>query len=167
MKTTFNWGDNTIDSRDIISRHEELQDEFDSLLEALREAQDNFETIDHSDDNSLAEFQNSENSISEAQEELDQFNQSFDRDELDTLKQVIAEGEDSPDWSHGEILIHETYFSDYIKDIINDCYEMPKEFESGSWPWNHITLDYEGAAEEAKSDYYTIEVDGHSYYLRA
>jgi hypothetical protein len=167
MKTTFNWGDDTIDSRDIISRYEELQDELDTLISVLEEAQNNFDTIDQSDDTSLVVFQDAENSIMEAQEALDQFNQSFDKDELDTLAQVISEGEDSPDWSHGDILIRESYFTDYIKDMINDCYAMPKEFDSHVWPYNHVKMDWEAAAEEAKSDYNTIEVDGHTYYIRA
>jgi hypothetical protein len=166
MKTTFNWGDNTIDSRSIIERHEELQDEFNALVESFEEAKLELENIKGSE-SSLVEFQDAENEVGEAQEALDQFNQSFDKDELDTLTQVISEGEDSPDWNHGETLIHEIHFSDYIKDIIDDCYEMPKEFESGKWPWNHMEMDWDGAAEEAKSDYYTIEVDGHSYYIRS
>ena len=167
MKTTFNWGDTTIDSRDIISRHEELQDELNSLVESLEEAESEFRFISNSDESSLVEYQDAENNVALAQNALDEFNQSFDKDELDTLTQVIAEGEDSSDWSHGETLIHETYFSDYIKDIINDCYEMPKEFESGSWPWNHITLDYEAAAEELKADYNEISIDGNVYYIRS
>jgi hypothetical protein len=166
MKTTFNWGDNTIDSRSIIERHEELQDEFNALVESFEEAKLELENIKGSE-SSLAEFQDAENEVGEAQEALDQFNQSYDKDELDTLTQVIAEGEDSPDWNHGETLIHETHFSDYIKDIIDDCYEMPKEFESGKWPWNHMEMDWDGAAEEALSDYFEINVDGSTYYIRS
>jgi hypothetical protein len=43
---------------------------------------------------------------------------------------------------------------------------MPKEFNEGKWPWNHMSMDWEGAADEAKVDYLTIEADGHTYYIR-
>jgi hypothetical protein len=166
MKTTFNWGDNEIDSRSIIERHEELQEEFNALVESFEEAKLELETIGGSE-SSLAEFQDAENKVGEAQEALDQFNQSFDKDELDTLTQVIAEGEDSPDWNHGETLINVNHFTRYIKDLIDDCYEMPEEFKSDKWPYNHMHMDWEAAAEEAAADYFEINVDGSTYYIRS
>ena len=177
MKTTFNWGDDVIDSRSIIERHEELQDEFNSLVEALNEAQSDFKSFtveDNSSDDDLEEDVNLieeklhelHEAIEEAQEALNQFNQSFDKDELDTLTEVISQGEDSPDWSYGETLIRDEYFQTYIEDLINDCYELPKEMNSGYWPYRHLEFDYVSAADEAKMDYMEIEVDAHTYFLR-
>jgi hypothetical protein len=83
------------------------------------------------------------------------------------LREVVREGENSPDWNHGETLIHESFFETYIEDLINDCYELPKEMNSGQWPYRHLTLDISSAAEEAKQDYYEIEVEGNVYFIRA
>ena len=173
MKTTnFNWGDKIIDSRDIISRYEELNDEYNSLVELVEAANEDLENFqkengltDYTEDE-VRKLQELQEEIEEAQSALVMFN-TFEKDELDTLMEVVEQGEDSPDWSYGETLIHEDYFTDYIKELVDDCYEVPQEFLDGKWPFNHMNMDWEGAAEEAKSDYYTIEVDGETYYIRA
>lgn len=72
----------------------------------------------------------------------------------------------SPDWIHGETLIREDYFTTYIEELIADCYRLPKELTSGDWPWRHITVDYDAAADEAKADYMEADFDGVTYYIR-
>lgn len=62
--------------------------------------------------------------------------------------------------------IREDAFEDYIKDLINDAYEMPKEMKSGQWPYRHITIDYAAAADEARQDYYDVDFDGVTYLCR-
>jgi hypothetical protein len=180
MKTDFNWGDDIIDSRDIITRHEELQDEYNSLVEALEEAKGDLDDFlrendtdpdsKDEDDDSVAFIRRRLNElhevVEEAQEALDQFNQSFDKDELDLLTEVISQGEDSPDWSYGEGLIHESYFTEYAEQLANDVCEFPKEFQSGQWPFNHMKIDWESAAQELQSDYFDISAGGETYWIR-
>lgn len=43
---------------------------------------------------------------------------------------------------------------------------MPKELNSGDWPWRHVKVDYEAAAEEAKVDYIEFDWDGVTYLIR-
>jgi hypothetical protein len=43
---------------------------------------------------------------------------------------------------------------------------MPKELNSGNWPYRHITVDYEAAAEEAKGDYTKVDFAGQTYLIR-
>lgn len=121
MTTVDNSAD-VIDSRDLIARIEELQDD----------------------------------------ESLD----TEDAAELAILLKVADQGDCSPDWVHGETMIRDDYFVDYIKELIDDCYEMPKAMNSGDWPYRHMTLDYETAADEAKSDYFDIDFDGVTYWIR-
>jgi hypothetical protein len=128
-----------MDSRDVIERFEEITADVEALAE-------------------------------EAEQELDDFlkdNESDEAMEYKTLKRVCEDGENSPDWVYGETLIRDSYFTDYIEELINDCYEMPKEINSGGWPWRHITIDFEAAADEAKQDYYDIDFDGVTYWVRA
>jgi hypothetical protein len=86
--------------------------------------------------------------------------------ELAALEKLAEEASGSPDWNYGETLIRESYFTDYIEQLIGDCYEMPRELSSGEWPWRHVTVDYEAAAEEAKADYIECDFDGETYLIR-
>ena len=92
---------------------------------------------------------------------------SEEAQELAILLKVQEQADDCSDWKYGEALIRESYFTDYIKELIDDCYELPKEFNSGAWPWRHMTLDYEAAADEAKDDYTWIDFDGVTYLIRS
>ena len=148
----FSNTDDTIDSRDIIERIEELEAE----REALQDDIDNANTA------SAYGLEKEADAIAALA--------AWDADnleELETLQALASEAEHSPDWVHGETLIAETYFTDYIEQLIDDCYEMPKEINSGEWPYRHITIDYEAAAEEAKADYSEVNFDGTVYLVRA
>lgn len=90
-----------------------------------------------------------------------------DAKELDALETLAEQCEGYGDWGHGEALIHEDHFVKYIEELIDDCYSLPKELTSGQWPYRHITIDYEAAAEEAKVDYTEVDFDGQTYFLRA
>ena len=92
---------------------------------------------------------------------------SEEAQELAILLKVQEQAEDCADYQYGEVLIRESYFTDYIKELIDDCYELPKEFNSGAWPWRHMTLDYEAAADEAQCDYTWIDFDGVDYLIRS
>ena len=67
----------------------------------------------------------------------------------------------------GETIIAESHFVDYIKEIIDDCYALPAELTSGEWPYRHITINYEAAAEEAKADYAELTFRGRNFYILA
>lgn len=176
MKTTnFSWGDETIDSRDIIARYDELTEEYNDLKEAVDYAFNELKVYqetppDETDEDGVVEDYNNE--VDTLTQELADANVSIGEwendylDEFEMLMNIINQGEDSPDWSYGETLIHENYFTDYTEELVNDCYEMPKEFNEGKWPWNHMTMDWESAAYEAKADYLTIEANGETYYIR-
>ena len=88
--------------------------------------------------------------------------------ELAMLEDLAKQGEsESSDWVHGETLIRRSYFVDYTEELINDCYEMPKQMHSGDWPFRHITIDYEAAAKELEQDYSSIDFDGVEYLIRS
>ena len=144
--------DNTedvIDSRDVIARIDELQ----AVVDDLREE------FDANPANAGVDFDNwVRNQVGCSTEEAD---------ELAALKALAAQCEGYGDWGHGEALIREDHFVKYIEELIDDCYTLPKELTSGQWPYRHITIDYEAAAEEAKVDYTEVDFDGQTYFLRA
>ena len=71
------------------------------------------------------------------------------------------------DADEGETIIAESHFVDYIKELIDDCYDLPAELTSGEWPYRHMTINYEAAAEEAKVDYAELTFRGRTFYILA
>ncbi|MFC3652706.1 hypothetical protein ACFONN_14200 [Dyella humi] len=43
---------------------------------------------------------------------------------------------------------------------------MPKEMNSGKWPWCHMTMDWEAAAEAAKVGYNEVTFNDVTYLIR-
>lgn len=132
---TTNWlidgSEDTLDSRDIIKRIEELET---SLGDSDKYPEDEFR------DMAL---------------------------ELEALKSLAREGENAPDWNHGETLIRDSYFEEYTEQLIDDCYpEVSKALSSGEWPMRHLKLDIEDAAQELKADYFDVEFAGVTYWIR-
>lgn len=160
--TKNDWGDELIDSRDIINRYEELTDDKETHEDALQEAEHAAEEYDYGDPEVINDLAMD---ITSAERELNEFNDEFE-DELEFLESIVKQGENTSDWGN-EALINEDYFTEHIKQLIEDCYEMPEEFDSGNWPFNHMEMDWDGAAEEAKVDYITIEAEGETYYIRS
>ena len=54
-----------------------------------------------------------------------------DAAELHALRELAKEAESAPDWIHGETLIRRSHFVDYTAQLIDDCYELLKEMNSG------------------------------------
>lgn len=92
---------------------------------------------------------------------------SEEAEELAELEALFEQASSSPDWEYGEQLISRDYFVAYIEELIDDCYEMPKQINSGEWPWRHMSLDIEAAAKEAESDYFEVEFFGRTFLIRA
>lgn len=123
--------DNIIDSRDIIERIEALENERESLLY--------------------------ENGGGMSQ---DEFDNSDEGKELETLKEFAEECEQySSDWEYGETLIHRNYFNEYMDEIIEDCYELPKDLPY----WMNITIDYDALEQ----DYISVYLDDEEYLIRS
>jgi hypothetical protein len=76
----------------------------------------------------------------------------------------------SEEWDDGEALIHDTYFADYARELVQDCGYFDGPGVGGSidfdqWPYRCI--DWDQVAEELQGDYTPVEVAGHTYWVRA
>lgn len=91
---------------------------------------------------------------------------STEEEELEELEKLADECEGYADWQHGETLVSRDNWHSYTEQLIDDCYEMPKEMKSGNWPWRHITLDIEAAASELEQDYTSVYIFGHEFLIR-
>ena len=170
MKTISNT-DNVIDSRDIIDRIDELTGDFQILVDDT----ENAETEEHKEAAyvALSDWLGNVDVTAELKaldgltfDAVSEWAESDDAHELKVLLALADEADYSPGWTYGETLIHEKYFTQYIKELIHDCFELPKEFESGAWPWRHMAIDYEAAANEDMQNYIEVNFDGQTYYIR-
>jgi len=119
-----------IDVRDIIERFEELEREYDAF--------DTPEEIKNWSD--LEEF-----TILQT-----------------TLEELQGNGGDEQwrgDW-YPVTLIAESYFTDYAKEMLEDCGTIPSDL-----PW-YVAVDWEETANNIKVDYSEIELGGSTYFYR-
>lgn len=136
--------DNVIASRDIIARMEELQAERETLADAVTEAEEAGDV-----------------EAAYAREELKAWDDSDEAEELKTLEALNEEGEqNSGDWTHGETLIHGSYWVEYVQELVSDIGDLPRNIPS------YIEIDWEATARNIAADYSQIDFDGSTYYIR-
>jgi hypothetical protein len=126
-----------IDSRDIIERIAELEDEEQSLLESIESAEEGDEKF-------------------RAMDAMD----TWDDGELERLRSLAEEGEASPDWPYSVTLIRESYFVEYCREMVADIGDLPKDIPG------YIVIDWDATAENLKADYTEVDFDGVTYLVR-
>lgn len=89
-----------------------------------------------------------------------------DAQELQTLTAIMEDlkgyGGDEQwrgDW-YPITLIRETYFPDYVQELLEDCGEIPRDLP------HYIHIDWEATARDVKVDYGSVTVDGVEYLYR-
>jgi hypothetical protein len=137
MSQDISNSDNTIDSRDVIARIEELTDE-------IADAQ--------------ADIDNPDTEVSEsAAADIEEL-----RSELRALEALQSEAEGyAADWQHGETLIRDSYFKTYAQELADDIGAVPRDL---SWP--ATCIDWDQAARELQMDYTSVDFDGVTYWVR-
>ena len=134
--------DDVIDSRDVIARIQELEDELQDLEDAADEAAD--DTV----------------RCAEIMAEISDW-KSQNGDELTALRALASEAEDyAPDWQHGATLVRESYWPTYAQEIVEDVGDMPRGIPS------YIVIDWEATADNLKVDYTEVDFDGVTYLVR-
>lgn len=142
--TTIDFSDNIVNISDIIERIEELREEREACQ--VYDAED-CETLDA--EGLDAAFMESDK---ESAEELAQL--------LEIMEELEGNGGDEKwegSWYPG-YLIEESYFENYMDEMIEGCYTLPKDIPA----FMQITYDY----EMLKQDYTEIEIDGNTFYYR-
>ena len=83
------------------------------------------------------------------------------RDELKSLRTLAAECSSlSADWEYGEVLIRYSYWENYVREMLEDCGDIPNDL-----PW-YIAVDWETTADNISQDYSIVEFNGIDYYIR-
>lgn len=131
--------DDTIDSRDVIERIEELENE-------------------------RAEYDDSDEETERDIEANQSLRDAWDEQNGEELKALLALQESAgrySDWNHGAQLIRDSYFETYARELADDLGAVDR---NGRWPTTCI--DWKQAAEELQSDYTSVEFDGVAYWVR-
>ncbi len=85
-----------------------------------------------------------------------------EKEELAALKALAEEGAGySSDWLYGETLIRDSYWVEYVEELVIDVGDLPKELPQ------YIVIDWEATAENIAQDYVRIDFDGAEYYMRS
>lgn len=157
-RTVVDNGQDILDSRDVIARLEELQEERETLADAVTEAEkEHAANIEQNADQD--EIDASEGAQTAAREALTDWD-TDNGEELNALKDFIDEGSD--EWRHGETLIRETYFEDYARELAEEIGALEN---CDKWP--ATCIDWEQAAKELRMDYTGADFDGVTYYYHA
>ena len=123
--------DDTIDSRDVMV-----------ALEDAREARDAYND-EHPDGPAYAEAH------------------PIEAQELAALERLAEEGAGyAADWIYGETLIRDSYFVEYVREMLEDCNDIPRNLP------HYVHIDWERTARDVQMDYTAVEFDGVTYWIR-
>ena len=158
--------EDVLDSRDIIDRIEELEEERTALVDTLSEASEVEAELNEkrSNDPDATELENLDSAKTEREDAaraLEEWD-SENGDELKALKALAEEAEGYGDWPYGETLIRDSYFKEYAQELAEETDSIPKGL---TWPLTCI--DWDQAARELQYDYTSVDFDGVTYWMRS
>lgn len=148
-----------LDTRDLDKRKEELE----ALRDAVTEAESEIEQIrtrKPDEDESLADYEAWQNELGDAELVYENATNDFTDDEKAELAELENLESEISEWRHGEAMIPESEFTDYIMETLEDCGTLPKDL-----PW-YIAIDRDETAENCKADYSEVEYQGTTYLVR-
>lgn len=126
-----------IDSRDIINREEYLRHWAEEYSEEVDPVTAEFSYEDFADEHP------------EAFEEMRA---------LQDLMDLIAM---APDYEYGITMIRDSYFETYARELAEDIGAVENE---NVWPT--MFIDWEAAADALRMDYFSVDFDGVTYWVR-
>jgi hypothetical protein len=152
-----------IDSRDIVARMEELENELHDAHVAEHEKVMNDEALTDEDRATVPDPVNFDEWLDYVLTSPDGHLYEGEAEELKTLRALVEDinssaGDDAAD---GVGLIRDSYFVTYAQEFHDDIHG--RDAATG-WPYDYI--DWDRAAEALQSDYSSVEYDGVTYWVR-
>lgn len=153
----MNYNDDIIDSRDLYTRQCELQ--------ALKEARTDTESAYEDALQTLQDAEDDETKF-EAQQDVDgalvnlkDAQDEFGIPEMDELAMLDNLENEIDNFMHGTTLIRDRYFETYAQQYAEDIGAIDRDMK-----WPYTCIDWAQAADELKSDFTMVEIDGTDYY---
>ena len=144
------------DTRDLIDYQNDLAQE---IVDIWNDENPEFEATDISDILGTNGYEFTQ----DAAESWENFSDT-NRVELEHYKAIsdfCDELSGSPDYTYGESVVSDDYFTEYTQELLEDCGYIPKDFPS----W--IELDWEKTASNVKQDYTSANFENQTYWIRA
>jgi len=136
---------NILDTRDLDERLQELEQLEIDEQEAVDEARDEWEA---DEDNDPADFDGEDHKI-------------LCYDDKEELEELRGLRDEISDWEDGNTLIAESYWVDYVEEMLKDCGDLPQCIPP------YIVIDWEETAENIAVDYNVVDYQGETYYVRS
>jgi len=159
MSSNIDNSQDVINSTDIIEAISDLENELDDKELEISDVEEEIGNLRDNEDISSDET----DEIMALEEDLFKLKKELQiiKDDLEELENLQDEFEGyCPDWKHGVSIIRETYIDTYLKEELEDCGYIPKDFPS----W--IEIDWDATFENMKQDYTEGDYDGVTYYAR-
>lgn len=148
------------DSRELIERLEELEGERACLEDELEACLEAHEAAVKAGNTTAALAAGEE--VQKADDDITEWDDD-NLEELEVLREANEQGENYvPDWTYGDTLIAERYFTEYAMELAHDIGAVQANEQ---WPHNHI--DWESAASELLHDYTEIVIGDRTYLARS
>jgi predicted nucleic acid-binding Zn-ribbon protein len=142
----------TLDTRDLQERLEELE----ALRDSLEAARDLSEEL-------AKDTEATQESIDEADAAERKAEMDYGDDEAEELAEIESlKAEIGAKWKRGVLLIPESDFEDYARELAKDIGAITQDIE---WPCNHI--DWAAATDSLKMDYTSTTFMSTDYLYRA
>jgi hypothetical protein len=139
------------DSRDLIQYRDEIAEDIVNLYnDYMTEIDEDWEDLDDIDEVNLDEADFVEANEDEVEEYI------AIRNFCDDISR------DCSDFEWGTSIIHEDYFEDYCRELVEDIGDLPKNLPT----YIENNIDWSGVADDLKVDYSEAEYNGDTYYFR-
>ena len=145
---------NILDSRNLNTRLEELQSEFDSWKDSLTPEQ-------------IADFKEKYETPESEELSDEEFSWEWEDEvgsDADELKNLIDLREQfGREWNNGIAFVKDSYFEEFAEDEADQLGYFGN-CSKNDWPYNCI--DWRQAASQLQNDYSSVEFDGETYWYR-
>lgn len=78
---------------------------------------------------------------------------------MQELKGMGGDEQWQGDW-YPLALIRDSYFTDYTRELLEDCGDLPRDFP------HYIEIDWKATARNIQIDYSSVEINGVTYWTR-
>lgn len=147
-----------LDARDLVARFEYCDGLHDDLAEAVDEAKDAVREAET--DEARAE---AEEALAKAERELAEFDDGETEEGCDWAELKGVEDEINEAAANGEGFIAESYFKDYVNDLVVGIGDIPKDLPV----YIADNIDWAGVASDLKADYCEVEMSGVTWLYRS
>jgi hypothetical protein len=127
------------------------------------------EKLDEWSDLSGEEQAEVRNTVDAVRSALADLGVGLDDDDDDTVQIDRRVVDELSTWANEEpTAIAEDYFTTYTQELVEEVYPSVLHMEEQSeWPYRHLTVNWQAAADELKQDYSEFDLDGHAYLIRS